>query len=146
MGCCSRASGVNPRVIQECKEKLKQLDGMYQSNHVMAAVVRTSADAHGSEGEIVVQNNFEDLENTEVIQVIAGFRRSASQFGQTLGQMDCRTLHVKGYTTIFSCFEAPPYVRWRPLFSSTLMLKAVSECWSGVLTALAIVYVRLYEL
>lgn len=41
----------------------------------------------------------------ELKNLVISFTRAANQFSNTMGQSECPVIHIKGETTIFSCYE-----------------------------------------
>ncbi len=57
------------------------------------------------DGSTLYQHTTADVNAAEASSVVVGLRRAARQLGDTLGQSRCPAIHVKGGSTVFSCFE-----------------------------------------
>lgn len=57
------------------------------------------------DGSTLYQHTSPEVNASEAASVVVGLRRAARQLGDTLGQSSCPAIHVKGASTIFSCFE-----------------------------------------
>ncbi|KAJ4452484.1 hypothetical protein PAPYR_13348 [Paratrimastix pyriformis] len=53
----------------------------------------------------VIQSSKAPTKQAELASVISALKRSAFQFGEALGQLECPIIHIKGHSHIFSCYD-----------------------------------------
>ncbi|KAJ4452414.1 hypothetical protein PAPYR_12033 [Paratrimastix pyriformis] len=52
-----------------------------------------------------IQSSKAPTKQAELASVISALKRSAFQFGEALGQLECPIIHIKGHSHIFSCYD-----------------------------------------
>mmetsp|Transcript_32948 Transcript_32948/g.77659 ORF Transcript_32948/g.77659 Transcript_32948/m.77659 type:complete len:144 (-) Transcript_32948:7-438(-) len=95
--CCCLSSGVTPTVQQQLEKTMGKTKEALPGTDVVVLLK--------GDGSMIYQHTTADVNASEAASVVVGLRRAARQLGDTLGQSRCPAIHVKGGSTVFSCFE-----------------------------------------